>query len=66
MKWKLKTTDEEKGYRIRHRFLFFPKRIGDEWRWLEFATYKERWSLEWEDIDQNPSTGWYPYCWIDQ
>lgn len=27
-------------YKIRKGFLFFPKRIGDQIRWLEFAEWK--------------------------
>lgn len=34
---------EQKVGDIRHRdgFLWLPKRIGDEWRWLEWAAWKE-------------------------
>ncbi len=36
MRWKVET-DRVGDYRIEKRFLFFPLRIGNEYRWLETA-----------------------------
>lgn len=33
---------EDAQIRIRHRFLFFPKTINEHTRWLEWATWSER------------------------
>ena len=43
MKWKAITRQKyDEGYeRIKRRFLFFPKRVGDEWRWLEKASWTQ-------------------------
>lgn len=55
MKWKDSYT------RVRRRFLLLPRCIDGEWRWLEFATWRqERWvssltgARYWDDV-----------CWID-
>lgn len=45
--------------RIKTGFLFFPKTIGYERRWLEFATWNE------EYYEGYLSTSWEPRCWID-
>jgi hypothetical protein len=37
MRWKRK----DRPCRVKTRFLFFPKRIGSEWRWLEIASWVE-------------------------
>lgn len=55
MRWKVK--EYVKGdKRIITKFLFFPKLINEEARWLEFATFEqilttESWELTvWEDL----------------
>ena len=35
MRWTPKETPEEGDKRVINKFLFFPKLIGEEWRWLE-------------------------------
>lgn len=48
MKWKYPQPTQE---RIIKRFLFRPKIIKEEGRWLEFAIIKQRYSVgEWRDI----------------
>lgn len=38
MRWKeLRVGDT----RIKHGFLFLPKHMNGEWRWLEFATWEQ-------------------------
>lgn len=49
--------------RVRSGFLFFPKTINGEVRWLERARWLEKyvwWSMP---IHQ---TGWVPQYWIDE
>lgn len=50
---------------IRHKtkFLLFPKKIGDEWRWLEKATYEQ--TVEALDIGGSMEWGKYKNCWCD-
>ncbi len=55
MKWKEKQykTDD---VRRRQGFLFLPKRVHDDVRWLEQATWDERYY----------GAGWHISKWIDQ
>ena len=41
MRWEAKPKAVEFDTRTVHRFLLFPRRIGDEWRWLEWAWVKQ-------------------------
>lgn len=48
--------------RLKTRFLFFPREIGNERRWLERAT--------WEEMAEVPYRNqtlvyWRPTCWVD-
>lgn len=43
--------------RTRTRFLLLPKRIGNETRWLEAATWVEEW--------RGPGRWWVGLRWID-
>ena len=47
--------------RTKKGFLFLPKRIGNETRWLEFATWKQfcYWELNGEFYK------WVDYKWVD-
>ena len=60
MRFKLPRQDDT---RIKTRFLFFPKTIGYEKRWLEFATWYEKyyepfWESEsWIDDSMIPIQG---------
>ena len=40
MRWKTKSEPQWHDSRIKEHFLFFPKKIENEWRWLERAKYK--------------------------
>ena len=42
--------------RARSGFLFFPKEVFGEWRWLEFAKWKERVNINYK---------WEIQGWID-
>lgn len=47
-------------YRIRSGFLFLPKRIGEEYRWLEVAVWKER-------REESKGGGYWRSCrWLEQ
>lgn len=35
MRWKIKSEPQFLDTRIKEHFLFFPKKIENEWRWLE-------------------------------
>lgn len=70
MRWKnqdARKTDLATGRTI-SRFLFFPKKIGDETRWLEFA----KWEEECMAVDKwcggihpfYPGYAWIPMRWL--
>lgn len=46
-------------------FLFFPKKIGFVWRWLEVASWREKLSLKEYGYAQSPIYAWVPVEWID-
>jgi hypothetical protein len=58
MRWKQKEETRDGTQRIVTRFLFFPKTLFNETRWLEFAQILQTWNAssyrdidgEWEDI----------------
>lgn len=42
MRWKAKpVTPPEGSIRVRSMFLFWPRCVDDQWRWLEFASVQE-------------------------
>ena len=48
--------------RIKRRFLFFPKRIGKDERWLEFATWEEEYFYS----SSLGYGGWFVEKWINK
>lgn len=58
MRIKFKTEEKAGTVKAVTAFLFFPKEIGGEWRWLEHATWEEKYSTCWY------SGGWYPTRWL--
>ena len=44
-----------KALRTKRGFLLFPRYIDGEWRWLEFATWQEKYDGVWES-----------YKWIEE
>lgn len=56
MRWK---QAQERDARIRSGFLFFPKCIDGEWRWLERARWKQIFVASYTDC------GWVNLSWID-
>ena len=43
MRWRKAPTKIKPATRIKKRFLWWPKKIGEETRWLEIAEWKEQW-----------------------
>ena len=70
MKWKAITRQKyDEGYeRIKTRFLFFPKRVNDEWRWLEKASWMQSYEYLYTDVQGEESKDVYRFidlCWVD-
>lgn len=63
MKWKTKSEPQFLDTRIKEHFLFFPKKIDNEWRWLEKAKYKQCYEKWWDD---GCCEGWIDKEWIDE
>ena len=59
MRWKTKSEPQWLDTQIKEHFLFFPKKINNEWRWLEKAKYKQCYEEGWDD-------GIYYADWIDK
>ena len=54
MRWKTKEYQNGSGAWLRDykRFLFLPKKIDGEWRWLEITTWRsQRVNNKWIDIN---------------
>lgn len=44
MRWNTRKPEpKENDTRLIHRFLFVPRKINDEWRWLERAQIQQEW-----------------------
>jgi hypothetical protein len=59
MRW---TDPKEGDTRVRSGFLFFPKTINGEERWLEWARWEERYEV-WTEMWAVDS-GWVPIAWL--
>lgn len=64
MRWKTKPKPQWLDTRIKERFLFFPKKIDNEWRWLEKAKYKQQYEI-WRDNGLH-LVDWVDKEWIDE
>lgn len=53
------TPPEDGDERVIRCFLFLPKVVDDEWRWLEFADIRQRFYVWME------SSGWEDVSWED-
>jgi hypothetical protein len=63
MRWQQKKWKEgDTWYYNRKVFLFFPKTIGEETRWLEWAEWQEVWA-ETKSIDP---IEWQPIKWLNK
>lgn len=65
MRWKHIDKDPEEGtIRIRCKFLLLPSCIDNEWRWLERATWKEKYVWHTTSVGiYRPE--WVPIRWED-
>lgn len=61
MRWTIKKDPEDGDYRTVTKFLFFPKCINDEVRWLEIATFTQRYCTDRFDVEGGPY--WENICW---
>jgi len=59
MKW-FSNPPKSGDLRVRAKFLLFPKRIGVETRWLEWASWVEEYYVDWE------VAFWKPRHWSNQ
>lgn len=53
--------------RSRSGYLFFPKKIQGQWRWLEQASWTERYSLDW--VSSFSGTHYYKWksiAWVER
>jgi hypothetical protein len=65
MRWIEKSYPKNGEQRITKKFLFFPKKIGKETRWLEFAAWVEEYSYfhgEARIYSKDPGC-WCPITW---
>jgi len=60
MKWKAKPKPKVDDTRKKTRFLFFPKCLDNEWRWLEKATWIQEYTLLY------PETAWWDISWLNK
>jgi len=56
MKWTEKSGPNQGDIRTKRQFLFWPKFVYGEWRWLELATWTERYKssydgMYWDEIE---------------
>jgi len=65
MRWKLKPKPDFGDTRIITRFLFLPVCINKEYRWLERAKIKRRYS-QWFDSDGYSRGEWVNKAWEDK
>lgn len=49
MRWWVKKSPREGEIRIKTGFLFLPKKIKNQWRWLEFAEWEQVYDIIWHD-----------------
>lgn len=59
MRWNAKPQPNDGDTRIRSKFLLFPKVIKGEWRWLELASYKQKYAWYWD------GGIWFTKEWVD-
>jgi hypothetical protein len=65
MRWTDPPVPKPGETRIVKKFLWFPKKIGKETRWLEFASWVEEYELMYGDMRlhfKDPGW-WYPITW---
>ena len=66
MRWKAKRQWQDGDKRIRTKFLLFPKKIGDEVRWLETASWIETYHDSYMNHEDMDFMKWCVDSWITQ
>lgn len=64
MRWDVSKPGHNSG-RIKSGFLFFPKKINNEWRWLERAKWQQIYHRDSSDPCLTRTNYWYNSEWID-
>ena len=66
-KGKVKTVYKDGSTRIRTKFLWLPKKVDNERRWLEVATWKEVFvERDYSNYAKPKFDFWNPRYWIDE
>ncbi len=63
MRWGTPGTPEYGSLRVRNAFLWLPKKIDGEWRWLEWAEWKEMYYRPTGRAAGYQKLKWRPYEW---
>lgn len=68
MRWKRKEPVNHKRFekRIVKRFLWLPKCIEGECRWLEVGEWVQRWVAKTDETWGGTICLWEDYCWVDK
>lgn len=66
MRWKSNKPQHRNQERHKTKFLWFPKKLGDEWRWLERATYLQCVDVEYLAYGSGHKLVWHDDRWIDK
>lgn len=64
MRYLIKSKPLNGSKRVKTRFLFWPKTINKELRWLEKASWAQKYEV-WEDFNYIQSNKWIDQRWID-
>ncbi|UGO46237.1 hypothetical protein PQE74_gp154 [Bacillus phage vB_BanS_Chewbecca] len=64
MRWKSNKPQHYGQHRHKTKFLLFPKKLGDEWRWLEEVTFLQRVDVMYNLGDR--ILYWQDVKWIDK
>lgn len=65
MKWQVVDNRKDGQKRVITKFLWFPKRIGNEWRWFERATIKQTLHKMADPTSGSVWWEWWDREWID-
>lgn len=69
MRWKVKMLKpvDINNTRVVRKFLFLPRCINDEWRWLEMATIIQTVQVKYDTFGLGaiPYEAWVDYMWKD-
>ncbi|QIW89853.1 hypothetical protein PQE71_gp171 [Bacillus phage Izhevsk] len=66
MRWKSGKPKHRYQERHKTKFLWFPKKLEHEWRWLEKATYLQSVDVEYLAYGSGHKLVWCDVKWIDK